>query len=141
MVNDKVDASEMVGHLDDVVHIHALSCVHADETSQKMRQNRMDNFPDAYRPENGKQESSRNNPYKLFVMDYLEHKGYKGTIEYSKEDDCLFGKVVGIGNDLITYQGNTIQELKEDFQTGIDSCINMCITDGNKPKNTKEESC
>lgn len=101
----------------------------------------MNNFPDACHPENGKQESFRNNPYKLFVMDYLEYKGYKGTIEYSKEDDCLFGKVVGIGNDLITYQGNTIQELKEDFQTGIDSYINMCIADGNKPKNTKGESC
>lgn len=30
-------------------------------------------------------------------MDYLEYKGYKGSIEYSKEDDCLFGKVQGLG--------------------------------------------
>ncbi len=33
-------------------------------------------------------------------MNYLEYKGYIGTIEYSKEDDCLYGKVVGMGNDL-----------------------------------------
>ena len=26
-------------------------------------------------------------------MDYLEYKGYKGSVEYSKEDNCLFGKV------------------------------------------------
>jgi hypothetical protein len=24
-------------------------------------------------------------------MDFLEHKGYKGSVEYSKEDNCLFG--------------------------------------------------
>ena len=29
-------------------------------------------------------------------MDYLEYKGYKGSVEYSKEDNCLFGKVQGM---------------------------------------------
>jgi predicted HicB family RNase H-like nuclease len=28
-------------------------------------------------------------------MDFLEYKGYKGSVEYSKEDNCLFGKVQG----------------------------------------------
>ena len=28
-------------------------------------------------------------------MDYLEYKGYKGSVEYSKDDNCLFGKVQG----------------------------------------------
>ena len=30
-------------------------------------------------------------------MDYLEYKGYKGSVEYSKEDNCLCGKVQGMG--------------------------------------------
>jgi hypothetical protein len=29
-------------------------------------------------------------------MDFLEYKGYKGSVEYSKEDNCLFGKVQGM---------------------------------------------
>ena len=33
-------------------------------------------------------------------MDYLEYKGYKGSVEYSKEDNCLFGKVQGKSKDL-----------------------------------------
>ena len=54
-------------------------------------------------------------------MDYLEYKGYKGSIEYSKEDDCLFGKVQGLGkNVLILYEGNTVDELRKDFEGGID---------------------
>ena len=67
-------------------------------------------------------------------MDYLEYKGYKGTVEYSREDDCLFGKVVGLGNDLILYQGETIPELRLDFEAGVDSYINACISDGVEPK-------
>ena len=29
-------------------------------------------------------------------MDFLEYKGYKGSVEYSKNDNCLFGKVQGM---------------------------------------------
>lgn len=67
-------------------------------------------------------------------MDYLEYKGYKGTVEYSKEDDCLFGKVVGMSKDLIAYEGQTLSELREDFKNGIDSYINTCIADGVEPR-------
>ena len=47
-------------------------------------------------------------------MDYLEYKGYKGSVEYSKADNCLFGKVLGMNKDLITYEGDTIEELKKE---------------------------
>jgi len=33
-------------------------------------------------------------------MDYLDYKGYKGSVEYSRDDNCLVGKVQGMGNDL-----------------------------------------
>ena len=44
-------------------------------------------------------------------MDFLEYKGYKGSVEYSKEDNCLFGKVQGMSKDLIVYEGQTLDEL------------------------------
>ena len=53
-------------------------------------------------------------------MDCLEYKGYYGTVEFSKEDNCLFGKVKGMGKDLIVYEGKTIDELSEDFKQCID---------------------
>ena len=54
-------------------------------------------------------------------MDYLEYKGYKGSVEYSREDNCLVGKVQGMGKDLIAYEGQTLDELRQDFEAGIDS--------------------
>lgn len=56
-------------------------------------------------------------------MNYLEYKGYRGTVEYSSEDGCFFGKVVGLGKDLIAYEGKTVAELRADFEAGIDSYI------------------
>lgn len=67
-------------------------------------------------------------------MDYLEYKGYKGTVEYSKEDDCLCGRVIGMSKDLILYEGGDISALKEDFKDSIDSYIDGCIADGIEPR-------
>lgn len=67
-------------------------------------------------------------------MDFLEYKGYKGTVEFSKEDDCLFGKVLGMGNNLIAYEGNTVQELRADFEAGVESYLSACVADGVEPK-------
>ena len=66
-------------------------------------------------------------------MDYLEYKGYKGSVEYSKEDNCLFGKVQGMSKDLITYEGQTLDELRQDFEDGVDSYLESCRADGVEP--------
>ena len=66
-------------------------------------------------------------------MGYLEYKGYKGSVEYSKEDNCLFGKVQGLSKDLITYEGQTLDELRKDFEEGIDSYLEGCKADGVEP--------
>lgn len=66
-------------------------------------------------------------------MDFLEYKGYKGSVEYSKEDNCLFGKVQGMSKALILYEGQTLDELRKDFKEGIDSYIEGCKADGIEP--------
>jgi predicted HicB family RNase H-like nuclease len=67
-------------------------------------------------------------------MDKLEYKGYFGSIEYSKEDGCLFGKVLGMTNDLISYEGNTASELFDDFKGAIDTYLEHCQRKGIKPR-------
>ena len=66
-------------------------------------------------------------------MDYLEYKGYKGSVEYSKQDDCLFGKVQGLNKELIAYEGNTLEELRHDFEEGVDSYLEYCRAEGVEP--------
>ena len=66
-------------------------------------------------------------------MDYLEYKGYKGSVEYSKEDNCLFGKVQGMIKALILYEGQTLEELRKDFEAGVDSYLEGCKADGVEP--------
>ena len=67
-------------------------------------------------------------------MDNLEYKGYFGSVEYSKADNCLFGKVLGMSKDSITYEGNNLDELKADFEAGIDSYLEGCAELGISPR-------
>ena len=64
---------------------------------------------------------------------FFTYKGYKGSVEYSKEDNCLCGKVLGMSKDLIAYEGNTIDELRKDFEAGVDSYLEGCPADGVEP--------
>ncbi|MDR0681556.1 MAG: type II toxin-antitoxin system HicB family antitoxin [Dysgonamonadaceae bacterium] len=67
-------------------------------------------------------------------MNYLEYNGYYGSIEYNKEDRSLYGKVLGMPKDLISYEGSTIEELENDFIDGINSYIEGCKDIGIKPR-------
>lgn len=66
-------------------------------------------------------------------MKNIEYKSYTGTIEYSKEDDLLYGKVIGI-RGLISYEGKTGSELETDFQDSVDTYLHDCKMEGIQPE-------
>ncbi len=66
-------------------------------------------------------------------MKHLEYKSYTGSIEYSKADDLLYGKILGI-KGLISYEGKTGKELEEDFKEAIDTYLTDCKNDGITPE-------
>lgn len=59
------------------------------------------------------------------MSNLLSYKNYNGTVEYSKADNCLFGKVIGI-KSLLSYEGSSVQELEQDFQNVIDEYLEDC---------------
>ncbi len=64
-------------------------------------------------------------------MNTLKHKGFIGSIEINQEDNTLYGKVLGLDKKtLITYEGNTVSELKEDFKESINDYIEHCKAHG-----------
>jgi predicted HicB family RNase H-like nuclease len=67
-------------------------------------------------------------------MGYLKYKGYTGSVEYSEEDKCLFGKVQGLSKDSITYEGSTVEELTDDFESAIDEYLQLCEEKGIQPR-------
>ena len=67
-------------------------------------------------------------------MDRLKYKGYTGTIQFSENDHCFYGKVLGIKRSCITYEGESASELLEDFKGGVDMYLEHCQRKGIKPE-------
>lgn len=59
------------------------------------------------------------------MSNLLLYKNYNGTVEYSRDDGCLYGKVIGI-KSLLSYEGNSVQELEQDFKNVIDEYLKDC---------------
>ncbi|EGQ8054293.1 hypothetical protein HPX47_001652 [Vibrio alginolyticus] len=58
-------------------------------------------------------------------MDIMSYKGYLGTVEYSAEDHCMYGKLAFI-RDLVNYEAATVPELEIEFKTSVDAYLLSC---------------
>ena len=62
----------------------------------------------------------------------IEYKGYYSKVEYSKEDNVLYGKIEGI-NDLVTFECDNVSAVHDEFQAAVDDYLEYCEKIGKKP--------
>lgn len=65
-------------------------------------------------------------------MKTLSYKGYTGSVEFDFEGNYLYGKVQGI-SDLISFDGETPQEIKANFESMVDEYLEYCKQIGKNP--------
>ncbi len=59
------------------------------------------------------------------MKNILTHKGFIGSVKYSAKDGVFYGKIKGI-NDLVTYEGTTVDELENAFKEMVELHIGDC---------------
>lgn len=55
----------------------------------------------------------------------LEYKDFIGSVSYNDEDECFYGKIEGI-NDLVTFEGASVKDLKKSFKEAVDDYFELC---------------
>ena len=70
----------------------------------------------------------------FIINSIMKHKGYWAKIEYSDEDECFYGIIEGLKNTSISFEGNTVKELKKDFKEAIDFYIENCKQNNEEPE-------
>lgn len=66
-------------------------------------------------------------------MNQLKYKSYIGSIEASLEDNILHGKLEYI-SALVTYEGETVDELKAAFEEAVEDYLQTCKDKGYEPE-------
>lgn len=59
------------------------------------------------------------------MKNILKYKEFIATVHFSTEDEVFYGKIEGI-NDLVTFEGSTVSELKNAYQEAVDGYIDLC---------------
>ncbi len=59
------------------------------------------------------------------MKDTIKYKGFIGSVHFAAEDRVFYGKVEGV-NDLITFEGSTVDELEKGFKYMVDEHIKDC---------------
>jgi predicted HicB family RNase H-like nuclease len=63
----------------------------------------------------------------------MEYKGYLGRVEYDDEAGVFHGEVINL-RDVITFQGETVRELRTAFQESVDDYLAFCVARNENPE-------
>jgi len=65
------------------------------------------------------------------MKDVLIYRDYIGSVHFNGDDEVFFGKIEGI-EDLVTFEGNSVLEVKEAFEEAVNDYIDLCKESGKK---------
>lgn len=66
-------------------------------------------------------------------MTTLEYKGYVGSVTFDAEAEILHGTVVNT-RDVITFQGQSVEEIKAAFVDSVEDYLEFCAELGREPE-------
>ena len=68
-------------------------------------------------------------------MNTMNHKGYTARIEFDERDSIFVGRVLGVWT-IISFHGETVAELRREFEAAIDDYLLDCTEQGIAPEKT-----
>ena len=66
-------------------------------------------------------------------MNTMSHKGYAARVEFDERDNIFVGRVLGI-RTMISFHGQTVAELRAEFEGAVEDFVRDCKEKGLKPQ-------
>lgn len=63
----------------------------------------------------------------------MEYRGYIATVEFDDEADIFHGEVINL-RDVITFQGQSVEELRQAFKDSVEDYLSFCATRNEEPE-------
>ncbi len=63
----------------------------------------------------------------------MEYKGYVGRVEFDDDAGLFSGEVINL-RDVITFQGDSVGQLRQAFQDSIEDYLSFCEERGESPE-------
>jgi predicted HicB family RNase H-like nuclease len=66
-------------------------------------------------------------------MNTMTHRGYTARIEFDERDSIFVGRILGI-RAIISFHGETVQELRTEFELAVNDYLADCAERGLSPE-------
>jgi len=66
-------------------------------------------------------------------MNTMSHKGYTARIEFDERDNIFVDRILGI-RTIISFHGETVTELRAEFEIAVEDYLSDCKENGIKPE-------
>jgi predicted HicB family RNase H-like nuclease len=66
-------------------------------------------------------------------MNTMNHKGYTARIEFDERDNIFVGRVLGL-HAMISFHGETVAQLRAEFETAVEAFLRDCKEQGVRPE-------
>jgi len=63
------------------------------------------------------------------MRDVLRYEGFIGSVHFDSDAEYFYGKIEGI-DDLVTFEGRSVRELKQAFQDAVADYRGLCMVTG-----------
>jgi predicted HicB family RNase H-like nuclease len=63
----------------------------------------------------------------------MEYKGYFGKVVFDEDANIFHGEVINL-RDVITFEGETVDELRQAFHDSVDDYLEFCAERGEDPE-------
>ncbi|WP_414834112.1 type II toxin-antitoxin system HicB family antitoxin [Afifella sp. YEN Y35] len=66
-------------------------------------------------------------------MNMMHYKGYEAVVNFDEDAETFHGEVVNL-RDVITFQGNSVDELKTALEESVEDYLTFCRERGEEPE-------
>lgn len=66
-------------------------------------------------------------------MNTMRYKGYEAVVEFDEEAEIFHGEVINL-RDVITFQGASVEELKQALADSVEDYLAFCAERGEEPE-------
>lgn len=67
------------------------------------------------------------------MSNLFKYGDFLGSVQFSADDEIFYGKILGI-DDLVTFEGSSVRELKKSFKDSVNDYIQLCEKKGRLPQ-------
>lgn len=64
----------------------------------------------------------------------MNYKGYIGDMEVAEREGVIYGRVINMTRDKITFSGKTVEEARRDFEEAVDDYLSWAEEEGFEPE-------